>query len=67
MANRICSLCGEFYTDEQSHNYDKCVITCEQNLKRYFGEKRKLDQMIIDQSIHLEEAKRIAKSNWWRK
>lgn len=37
MADRICSCCGESYTDEGGHDLDKCIETCASAL--YYAEK----------------------------
>jgi len=29
MTDRICSCCGTPYTDEERHDYEKCVKDCE--------------------------------------
>lgn len=34
MADRICSCCGAFYTDEDGHDLDKCIETCKSSLHR---------------------------------
>lgn len=28
MADRKCSCCGDYYTDEGGHDLDKCIETC---------------------------------------
>ncbi len=33
MADRICSLCGQGYTDETGHNYNECVKRCQEELR----------------------------------
>jgi hypothetical protein len=29
MADRKCSCCGEYYTDETGHNLNQCIENCE--------------------------------------
>jgi hypothetical protein len=60
MANRICSLCGQGYTDETGHNYDDCVERCEKALEYAEGLHR-------DAKRALGEAKKIQAQDWWRK
>jgi hypothetical protein len=59
MATKICSLCGETYTDEEGHNYDKCVERCRDRVSILKGKLQAAQG-------HLEEAQRIQKQDWWR-
>ncbi len=34
MIDRICSCCGQSYTDEEGHDYEQCVIDCERRIKK---------------------------------
>ncbi len=31
--NRKCSCCGEAYTDEEGHDYEECVESCENRVE----------------------------------
>jgi len=67
MADRICSLCGESYTDEKGHNYDICVSRCADQLE---GAKTNAHLAVdhLDKAhIHFNEAVHIQKQDWWRK
>jgi len=32
MADRICSCCGEVYTDDARHDYEQCIKRCEESV-----------------------------------
>ena len=34
MVDRICSCCGQSYTDDMRHNYEPCVKNCEERVNR---------------------------------
>ena len=34
MANRICSCCGQSYTDEERHDYEECYKRCEERVNK---------------------------------
>lgn len=60
MANRKCSYCGTYYTDETGHDYDVCVKSCQERLA--WTEKQ-----LVDVKWALEEAKKVQAQDWWRK
>lgn len=59
MADRICSLCGVGYTDEEGHDYDKCVLRCGDRIALLEGQ-------LWAAREHLKEAQKIQKQDWWR-
>lgn len=66
MADRICSFCRENYTDEEGHDYDRCVERCEEELPLakeglVFAARR-----FVDAESHLAEAKKVQKSDSWK-
>ena len=67
MADRICSLCGQSYTDQKGHNYDACAARCKENLERLTESGQKIAQLIVDAKRHLQEAQEIQKKDWWKK
>ena len=32
MANRICSCCGQGYTDKEGHDYEQCIRDCQRRI-----------------------------------
>ncbi len=34
MADRICSCCGQGYSDDERHDYEECYKRCEARVKR---------------------------------
>ena len=67
MTNRMCSLCGESYTDESGHDYDKCVKECRANIQQLERQQDNIYNALNDAHKHLEEALRIQRQDWWRK
>jgi hypothetical protein len=67
MADRKCSLCGEHYTDEIGHDYNKCVETCERECKLADENVSKAENRRIDAITHRNEARRIAQQDWWKR
>lgn len=66
MAQRCCSLCGEFYTDKTGHNYNICVERCFDQLERAKAAIPKAIDRVLDAYKHLGEAKHIEKQDWWK-
>lgn len=60
MVDRICSLCGESYTDEEGHDYDRCAERCRDRVSILKGKLQAAQE-------HLAEAQRIQKQDLWRK
>jgi hypothetical protein len=67
VADRICSLCGQSYTDQEGHNYDACVIRCKENLKWLTDHSQRIVYALEDAKRHLQEAQEIQKKDWWKK
>lgn len=67
MADRVCSLCREPYTDETGHDYDCCVKQCVLNLDNAHDGLQKAADAYVDAKRHLAEAKVIQAQTWWRK
>lgn len=34
MTDRMCSCCGQLYTDEVRHDYETCVKNCEEQVEK---------------------------------
>lgn len=66
MANRICSFCGEGYTDETGHDYDACVKRCQELLGYAHENLRHAARYLVNSERNLVEAKRVQGQNWWR-
>lgn len=66
VADRICSLCGESYTDEKRHNYDICVSRCNDQLVRAKIDAHKAIDHLISAYDHYREAVHIQKQDWWK-
>lgn len=67
MADRMCSLCGESYTDEKGHNYDICVSKCFDQLEQAKVGAHKAIDYLIEAYSHYNEALHIQKQDWWKK
>jgi Fe-S-cluster-containing dehydrogenase component len=67
MADRKCHLCGEFYTDETGHDYNKCVESCETQAQLADENVTKAIQHRIDAIQHRNESRRIALQDWWKR
>jgi len=67
MADRQCSLCGQFYTDDEGHDYDICVSHCYDQLEQARIDVHKAIDRLNDAYAHVNEALRIQKQDWWRK
>lgn len=64
MADRKCSCCGEYYTDNKPHDLEKCVQTCRERAHKAHNE---LGNAIYDLTnshdrllAHLKEKKKKA-------
>jgi len=66
MADRCCSLCGTYYTDEEKHNYDICVSRCSDHLKRTKDKAHSVVNELGDAYEHYIEAVRIQRQTWWK-
>lgn len=59
MPDRICSLCGQGYTDEKGHNYDDCV-------RRISDSVANLEGLLYLARKHLKEARKVQAHDWWK-
>lgn len=66
MADRMCSLCGESYTDKTGHNYDICVSRCYSQLERAKVDAHKAIDYLNDAWAYFREAVHIQGQDWWR-
>ena len=60
MADKKCSYCGTYYTNETGHNYDQCVEKCKEAVSWY-------TRGLSNAKWALEKAQEVQRQTWWRK